>query len=165
MQEIIIQSLLGNAHLPSRRLQCMYFLFIRVSCLIQPPPKPNLINNLLYGALFNPFLVLPDPRLLNVHLLPPGLGRPAMPPQPEMNDLFLEMLVLDEAVMLERVVSDESEHLFVVVPVEDLGVVDGEPWVIELRTVAGDVLHGPREVYLAGARHVLQVHFQHLLPR
>jgi len=44
---------------------------------------------------------------------------------PEMYDLLLKVLVLEETVLLKGVVSDVDEHLLVVVPIEDLGVIEG----------------------------------------
>lgn len=133
MKIVIIECFLSNSDLPSGRIQRMDLFAIAINPLIEIPPLPDLINDLLDGSLLDPLFRLAPGLYLHsrrghlLSLMPDKLRRLADPPDPEVDDLLLEVLVLEETILFEGVVSDENEHFAAVVPVEDLRVVDWEP--------------------------------------
>lgn len=85
------------------------------------------------------------------------------PSDPEVNDFFLEVLVFEEALLLEGVVSDIHKHFLGVVPVEDLRTIEGISYMTKDSTVGLDVLKSLGEVNLPGVSQVRKVNFEHLL--
>ncbi len=148
----------------------MDFFAVGVSNLVQPPPESNLIDDLLDGAFLHTFLIF-SASIFDLHSgrhrLPTEVG-PRLrvlnsPPDSKMYDFLLEQLVTYVVLLFKGVVANIHKHLFAVVPVEYLRVVDRKTYITIINTVGCDVLHSLREVNQSRVGKVLEINLNNLL--